>query len=631
MKKIVYCLILFILIFISGCDNESTNEIEFRVSNGILEWKYISDSDWIPIYDINENNQNQKDNDKIEFRVDANNLEWKYSSEENWISLFNLSNLKGEDGEEIMIKEIDNKLYWGFDEDELSLLVDLNDLVEKNEQKLQFVVIDNVMMWKYISDDTWNELLDFNDVFKKPVFEIIDNKLYWGYNNELNELFDLSLLKGEKGENGDSILLEVIDNKLYCKYNNEEKDLIFDFNSIIKNEPENIEFKTENMILKWKYSDKETWNELFSFEELADEIAEEVLKREEITNIEALEKVQYALNEVIATSEKATRGIANYQKNKNGDLVKSSVGSGFIYKLEAYTAYNVKTDNLNDPNIKYYKYYIITNRHVVIDSDKIKVYIYEDDEEYDATLIKYDDKVDAAVVTFTYSKYIKPLNLGDSNKVLSGDFVLAIGNPEGFKYSSSVTLGIVSYPIRYISVDTDDDDINDWELACIQHDCAINPGNSGGPLLDIYGNVIGINTLKFATTDIDNMGFSIIIDTIKDLIPYLENGVTPERIKLGIQVSTIRELLTTDKSTWEYEYIIPENVNTGIYVSNVAEDALVKDIIQKDDIILEFDGVKIKQNLDLSKALYQLIKGSGKEVPIVILRNGIEQTVYLVV
>ncbi len=109
------------------------------------------------------------------------------------------------------------------------------------------------------------------------------------------------------------------------------------------------------------------------------------------------------------------------------------------------------------------------------------------------------------LLKFEYSEYIKPLLFSDSSLVEQGDKSMAMR----LRGSSSATRGIVSHPERYVSDDTDNDGVKDWDAIYIQHDDLINPGNSGGPLLDMYGRVIGINTMKFVSNNIDNMGFSV--------------------------------------------------------------------------------------------------------------------------
>lgn len=337
-----------------------------------------------------------------------------------------------------------------------------------------------------------------------------------------------------------------------------------------------------------------------------------------------------AIISLIEETKNSVLGVANYQYNERNVLVKSSIGSGFVYDVWGYLEDGTITYNLEDSNVVNYGYFLITNRHVVEDCDALKIYLHTIDEEIPAELVQYDQKVDLAVVTFKYDEYIKPLKFANSDTLKAGQYCIAIGNPEGFEFSSSATLGIISHPLRYISDDTDGDGVNDWDAAYIQHDAAINPGNSGGPLFNIYGQVIGINTLKFATNDIDNMGFSIPSNDIIELLPYLEKGKVPVRARIGVTVIAIKDLLATDWENADYKYIIPEGVKTGIYVTEVVESSVAYGKIKADDIMLEFNGVVLKDSLQLRAELGAIVVGSNTEIQVKLLRNGQEITVTLI-
>ena len=192
--------------------------------------------------------------------------------------------------------------------------------------------------------------------------------------------------------------------------------------------------------------------------------------------------------------------VTNYQYQMvqgmgSRSLVETSVGTGFIYKVE-------KVDNTN-------KYYVITNHHVVEGNEKLKIYFGYDDVYVDAVCVASNDKLDLAVVTFTSDKEYTILSLGETSEVNQGDFAIAIGNANGYEYFGSVTLGVISYVNRKLTGE---------DALFLQHDVAINPGNSGGPLFSLDGEVIGVNTLKIVDTDIDNMGFSISIDVVKNYL-----------------------------------------------------------------------------------------------------------------
>lgn len=351
--------------------------------------------------------------------------------------------------------------------------------------------------------------------------------------------------------------------------------------------------------------------------------------KEEVTasiniNVDSKESglVEDSTIEVIKNTKDSILGVANYQYNTKGVLVKNSIGSGFVYNVYGVLENEEITDDLTDEKIVSYEHYLITNKHVIDGSDELKVYLHTIDEEIPATLVHYDDKVDLAIVKFTYTELIKPLKFADSSTLEHGETVIAIGNPEGFEYSSSATRGIVSYPERYISDDTDGDGVNDWDAVYIQHDASINPGNSGGPLLNLFGEVVGINTLKFATIQNDNMGFSVPSNTIVELLPYLEKEKVPVRAKIGITVISLTDLLASDYEAAEYKYIIPEDVKQGLYITDVTVGSVSDGKLQKDDILLEFNGITLRKSIQLRAQLNSIVVGSETEIVVKVRRNG---------
>lgn len=190
-------------------------------------------------------------------------------------------------------------------------------------------------------------------------------------------------------------------------------------------------------------------------------------------------------------------GVSNYQYTSSfpgtsSVLQLNSVGSGMIFHREAVSGG--------------YRYYVLTNYHVVEDRSELRIYFGDDEDEIIAEVAVQASKTyDLAVVTFISNKDITPITFGDPNTVDAGDFVIAIGNPTGYDFFRSVTFGMVSYNNRELSGESS---------IYIQHDAAINPGNSGGPLFDMNGKVIGVNTIKIVDTDVENIGFAISLTTI---------------------------------------------------------------------------------------------------------------------
>lgn len=329
---------------------------------------------------------------------------------------------------------------------------------------------------------------------------------------------------------------------------------------------------------------------------------------------------------IIERAAPAVLGVSNYVRDENVPLQYSigSVGSGVVYFCEAILASEseeevIESDcslTLNSTNVVNYRYRMLTNRHVVDNADRLKVYFGEEDVEVDATLLGADDKVDLAILQFMSPKYIQPLDFADSNELKRGNIVVALGNPSGYEYYGSATMGIVSSPKRYLSDDTDGDDVADWDSEYIQHDASINPGNSGGALINVRGELIGINTLKLVSSDIDNMGFAIPVNVIIDLIPFLEQGIVPQRAKLGVVGMEVATALMSGS------YDVPAGVTHGLIITEVGEGIAQTAGVLVDDIIVEFNGVVIKRTHELRAELGKFLIGSGDEVLMKVFREG---------
>lgn len=225
--------------------------------------------------------------------------------------------------------------------------------------------------------------------------------------------------------------------------------------------------------------------------------------------------------------------------------------------------------------------YISTNAHVVNGATTIKV-ILANNQEYNAQIIGLDEKTDLAVIKIEATG-LTPAEIGDSNTLLVGETVVAIGNPYGIELAGTVTSGIVSALNRQL-------EIEGTYMTLIQTDASINPGNSGGPLVNAYGQVIGITSSKIVTTGYEGIGFAIPItgatDIIEELIQY---GYIKNRPFIGIQGSDL-------DATYASLYGIPN----GVYVQYVdpESDAYSKGL-KKGDIITAINGVEIASMAEL--------------------------------
>ena len=344
------------------------------------------------------------------------------------------------------------------------------------------------------------------------------------------------------------------------------------------------------------------------------QITNNVVDYNEITVEDLDQAVQVAADKVsqgvIGVTAKAVTKVSGRKVEVN-----YSIGSGVIYKRE-----EIKNSSGIITN---YKYYVITNRHVVtLDSTNteytgLNLYIYlgDIDLELNAKLIGYDDKVDIALLTFEYSKYIDPVDLGDSDELKKGQMVIAVGNPDGYEYYGSVTFGVISGPERYVSTDTDGDNTTDFSAEYIQHDVAINPGNSGGGLFTLDGKLVGINTLKLVDESIDNIGFAIPSNVVMTIVvDYLEKGLKIERPKLGIMGYEIRALSSAQIETSDDILSIPDIYNGeapyGIYVGDVSKGSTIAATeITQHDIVLSVNGIKATRTHIINSKLNSLIDG----------------------
>jgi serine protease Do len=224
---------------------------------------------------------------------------------------------------------------------------------------------------------------------------------------------------------------------------------------------------------------------------------------------------------------------------------------------------------------------ILTNNHVVENAQKIVVKL-ADDQEYEAKVIGRDPKTDIAVIQIKTNSALSAASLGDSDSLEVGEWVVAIGNPFGL--DSTITSGIVSAKGRHIGQGPYDN--------FIQTDASINPGNSGGPLINLHGEVIGINTAIFSRTG-GNMGigFAIPINLAKELLPQLRGKGKVTRGYLGVLIQ---------KVTPEIAESLGMERGHGALVANVSKDGPAEKAgVKVGDVIVEFDGKEVKDSADL--------------------------------
>ena len=232
--------------------------------------------------------------------------------------------------------------------------------------------------------------------------------------------------------------------------------------------------------------------------------------------------------------------------------------------------------------------YIVTNYHVVEGASSVKVTLYNG-ETYDASVIGGDEDYDIAVIKIDVNG-LSPVVLGDSSKIAIGETVAAIGNPLG-ELTFSMSQGIVSCVDRAINVDG-------TPFNMIQVDCSINPGNSGGPLVNTYGEVVGIVSAKYSSyssTTVEGIGFAIPINDVLAMIEdIMTNGYVTNKPFIGITPGTM-----TKQMAQQYRYDISE----GVFVYSVEPgSAADKAGLKMGDVILKIDGKEIKDTAGLTAA-----------------------------
>jgi serine protease Do len=255
--------------------------------------------------------------------------------------------------------------------------------------------------------------------------------------------------------------------------------------------------------------------------------------------------------------------------------------------------------------------YILTNNHVVAEAEEIIV-TFTEKEQYEAKIIGRDQKTDIALIKIDIDKPIPAAKLGDSDALRIGDWVVAIGNPFGL--GNTMTAGIVSAKGRIIGAGPYDD--------FIQTDASINPGNSGGPLFNLDGEVVGINTAIFTQTGGNiGIGFAIPINMAKSVMTQLKDKGKVTRGWLGV---TIQNVTPEIKDKFD----LPKA--EGALIAEVVKDSPAeRGGLQRGDVIIKFDGEKVKQMSALPAMVAQT--PVGKEVEVVAIRKGRERQFTVVI
>lgn len=314
---------------------------------------------------------------------------------------------------------------------------------------------------------------------------------------------------------------------------------------------------------------------------------------------------------VIEAGDKASDavvGITNIQQTnfwgQQGEAAEAGTGSGVVYKKEGDKAY------------------IVTNNHVIEGANELEVTL-ADGTKLPAKLMGSDPWTDLAVVEVAGAKVKTIAEFGKSTALKPGEPVIAIGNPLGLQFSGSITQGIISGLERTIEVDINEDGQVDWNAEVIQTDAAINPGNSGGALVNMKGQVIGINSMKIAESAVEGIGLSIPIDSVVPIINDIEKYGEVKRAFMGVSLASVEEISQYhQKNTLK----LPEGVSSGVAITSVQPNSpAAKAGLKEFDVIIKMDQEEIKDVVGLRKYLYN-DKKIGDSITITYYRAGKKET-----
>ncbi|WP_339260735.1 trypsin-like peptidase domain-containing protein [Lysinibacillus sp. FSL K6-3209] len=311
----------------------------------------------------------------------------------------------------------------------------------------------------------------------------------------------------------------------------------------------------------------------------------------------AVEKASGAVVGITNIQEVASGGFWNQQTTQDKE---TGSGSGVIYKVEGDTAF------------------IVTNNHVIEGAKQLEVTMQDGSKE-EAQLVGSDVWTDLAVISISAKDVKTVATFGNSDVLKQGETVIAIGNPLGLEFYGSVTTGVVSGKDRSVPVDLNGDKVADWQQEVLQTDAAINPGNSGGALVNLAGELIGINSMKISESSVEGLGFSIPINSAIPIIQELEKNGEMKRPTMGISLLD----LTDVPAYYQQQTLkLPKEITTGVVITDViANSPASKAGVKEYDVIVEMDGKKIETSIDLRKHLYN-DKKIGDTLTMKVYREG---------
>ena len=325
---------------------------------------------------------------------------------------------------------------------------------------------------------------------------------------------------------------------------------------------------------------------------------------------QAVEKVQDAVVSVINYQTQSSNSLSSIFGNieSSDELAVAGEGSGVIYKKDGDTAY------------------IVTNNHVISGAEKIDI-LLASGEKLSGELVGADTYSDIAVIKIAADKVTTIAEFANSDTIKVGETAIAIGSPLGSVYANTVTQGIISSLSRTVTSQTEDGQT--VSTNAIQTDAAINPGNSGGPLINIQGQVIGINSSKITSSSVsssgvavEGMGFAIPSNDVVQIINQLETNGKVTRPALGVQMVNLTDLST---SQLEKAGLANTDLTSGVLIVSTQSGLPADGKFEPYDVIIEIDGETIENKSDLQSELYK--HQIGDTITVTYYRNNKKMTV----
>lgn len=306
---------------------------------------------------------------------------------------------------------------------------------------------------------------------------------------------------------------------------------------------------------------------------------------------QAQTKISSDVSELVQRSEKKVVSvISNHDRNQVGS------GSGAVYKRDKE------------------EIFIITNHHVIEAGNAFQI-VFASGEVQEAELVGSDVYTDLALLKVNADVDCEAFVNANSDLVQKGEYVIAMGSPLGVEYQGSVSGGLISGTNRKMAMDIDKDNISDWDINVLQTDAAINPGNSGGPLINMAGELLGINSMKIADEAVEGFGFAIPINEVLPIIIQLEEKGEVIRPILGVSIYPMSSL-----STWEKLYLGIRNNIEGLYISEVSRHSPAASAgMKRGDILIALDDTQVKDMKTFRQILYR--KNIGEQIKLKYIRG----------